>query len=67
MLLYGRPRLFGRQWALVGKHGAVADFVLLDFFDGFVGLGHGEALGGGFDAVAGGDVEHFAQARRGCR
>ena len=45
---------------LVGEDGAVAHFVLLHLFDGLVGLGHGEGFGGGFDAVAGGDVEHFA-------
>jgi hypothetical protein len=49
---------------LVGEDGAVADFVFLDLVDGFVGAGHGEAFGGCLDVVAGGDVEHFADALR---
>src|SRR5580698_891218 len=47
--------------ALIGEDGAVADFAFFDFVDGLVGFVHGKALGGGFDSVARGDVEHFAQ------
>ena len=47
---------------LIGQDGAVADFAFLHFVDGLVGFFHGEELGGGFDAVAGGYVEHLAEA-----
>ena len=46
--------------ALIGEHGAIADLVLLDLLNGFIGLGHGEGLGLRLDAVACGNVEHFA-------
>ena len=46
---------------LIGEDGAVADFAFFNFVDGLVGFLHGKTLGGGFDSVARGDVEHFAQ------
>ena len=49
---------------LICEDGAVADFVFLDFLDGFIGFGHGERLGLRFDSVAGGDVEHLADHGR---
>ena len=49
---------------LVGEDGAVADLVLLDPDQGLVGIGHGEALGDGLDAVAGGDVQHLVEIAR---
>src|SRR5438477_7877703 len=48
--------------ALVGQDGAVANLVFLHFFDGLVGLGHGEALGLRFHPVTGRHIEHFANA-----
>ena len=54
----------GRPFDLAGQDGPVAHFVLFDLLDGLVGFGHGERLGGGFDPVAGCDVEHLAHFLR---
>ena len=49
---------------LVCEDGAIADLVLLNADQGLVGIGHGESLGDGLDAVAGGAVEHLVEIAR---
>src|ERR1035441_2455308 len=46
---------------LVRQHGPVEHLVLFQLLDGFVGLGHGEQLGCGLDAVTSGHIQHFAE------
>ena len=54
------PVVHAQGSRLARQHGAVADVVLADLADGHVDFVEGEPLGLGLDAVAGGDVEHFA-------
>lgn len=43
---------------IIHQHNPIPRFAAAEVFEGFVGAGHGEGLGGGGDAVAGAELQH---------